>query len=190
MPIQRIETAGWFNNIITVTIIVVGFFIGIDTDAVMACERFTVNERAGTSPNCTDSPASVALGYISQFIFTVELCVKVLALGKFPLKYLDDPWNKLDGFVVMVGFVEMTPGRVIFEAFPVVVLRLLRLLRVFRLAKALPRLRSIVEALIKGLGSVGWICILMIVFNYIFGCMLMLLFSKNDPFHFGSVGRR
>jgi voltage-gated sodium channel len=132
----------------------------------------------------------VALGYTAQVIFTAELCVKVLAFGKHPKKYLLDPWNKLDGFVVFVGFVEMTPGRVIFEAFPVVVLRLLRLLRVFRLAKALPRLRSIVEALIKGFGSVGWICVLMLVFNYICGCMMMLLFAANDPFHFGSVGRR
>jgi hypothetical protein len=50
---------------------------------------------------------------------------------------------------------ELTPARVVFESFPVVVLRLLRLLRVFRLAKALPRLRSIVEALMEGFSSVG-----------------------------------
>ena len=114
---------------------------------------------------------------------------QVLAFGKFPLKYLKDPWNKLDSFVVVVGWLEMSPLAFLFEAFPVVVLRLLRLLRVFRLAKALPRLRSIVEALIAGFGAVGWICVLIIVFNYIAGCMCMLLFQHNDPFHFGSVGR-
>ena len=72
-----------------------------------------------------------------------------------------------DFFVVVVGFIEMTPASIIFEAFPVVILRLLRLLRVFRLAKALPRLRSIVEALISGFSAVGWICVLIVVFNYI-----------------------
>ena len=81
----------------------------------------------------------------------------------------------------------MSPLYFIFEFFPVVVLRLLRLLRVFRLAKALPRLRAIVEALMSGFSCVGWICILIIVINYIFGCMCMLLFQKNDPFHFGSI---
>jgi len=44
--------------------------------------------------------------------------------------------------VVAVAWAEMTPGSFLFKHFPVVVLRLLRLLRVFRLAKALPRLRA------------------------------------------------
>ena len=54
----------------------------------------------------------------------------------------------------------MSPLAFVFEAFPVVILRMLRLLRVFRLAKTLPRLRAIVEALMAGFGAVGWICVL------------------------------
>jgi hypothetical protein len=65
---------------------------------------------------------------------------------------------------------EMTPAAVIFNAFPIVV-RLLRLLRVFRLAKALPRLRAIVEALISGFSAVGCVVILLMVFNYIMVCV-------------------
>lgn len=89
----------------------------------------------------------------------------------------------------MIGFLELTSAKIIFENFPVVLLRLLRLLRVFRLAKTLPRLRSIVEALISGFSAVGWICLLIVVFNYIAACMCMLIFRDNDPFHWGSVGR-
>jgi len=89
----------------------------------------------------------------------------------------------------VIGFLELTAAKVIFKDFPVVLLRLLRLLRVFRLAKTLPRLRSIVEALISGFSAVGWICLLIVVFNYIAGCMCMLIFRNNDPFHWGSVGR-
>ena len=114
------------------------------------------------------------MGILSQLIFTVEVCIKLLAEGYEPAHFFSDrengAWNKLDFFVVAVGFVEMTPAKVIFEMFPVVILRLLRLLRVFRLAKALPRLRSIVEALISGFSAVGWICVLIIVFNYIVAC--------------------
>jgi len=113
---------------------------------------------------------------------------------------------------------EKTDFAFIFEAFPVVILRLFRLLRVFRLAKAFPRLRSIVEALISGLTSVGWICLLILVYQYIAGCLCMLVFRENvrafclsdtystmpfdlkkkngfvsricqDPFHFGSLSR-
>jgi hypothetical protein len=60
---------------------------------------------------------------------------------------------------------------------------------VFRLAKALPRLRAIVEALISGFGAVGWICVLIVIFNYITACMLMLILQRADPFHFGSLSR-
>jgi len=63
---------------------------------------------------------------------------------------------RFDFFIVVVGFLEMTPAKAIFEYFPVVVFRLLRLLRVFRLAKALPRLRSIVQALISGFAVVSF----------------------------------
>jgi len=186
---NEVQEAAWFNNIITVTIIVVGIFIGIDTDATMACERFVIHKRDGTNPNCSESIFSVVLTYTSQFIFTVEMLVKILAFGKRFWEYWYDPWNKLDSFVVAVGFIEMSPASFIFDTFPVVVLRLLRLLRVFRLAKALPRLRSIVESLISGFSAVGWICVLIIVFNYISGCMCMLLMKGNDPFHFGRVSR-
>ena len=92
-------------------------------------------------------------------------------------------------FQVIVGFIEMSPLAFIFAAFPIVLLRMVRLLRVFRLAKTLPRLRAIVEALIAGFGAVGWICVLMIVIGYIQGAICLIIFRDNDPFHFGTVGR-
>ena len=52
-----------------------------------------------------------------------------------------------------------------------------------------PRLRSIVEALMSGFGAVGWIMAFIVIFNYIAGCMLMLVFRRSDPYHFGSVSR-
>jgi hypothetical protein len=111
------------------------------------------------------------------------MVVKLLAEGNSPLVYFTDEehgsWNSLDFLIVWIGFAEMTPAAFIFEEFPVVVLRLLRLLRVFRLAKTLPRLRRIVEALISGFSAVGWICILIVVFDYIVACMCMLAFQTN-----------
>ena len=47
----------------------------------------------------------------------------------------------------------------------------------------------ITKALISGFGAVGWICALIIIFNYITACMLMLILRKADPFHFGSLSR-
>jgi len=48
------------------------------------------------------------LGIVSEWpftvIFTVELCIKLIALGLVgPRSYLSDGWNWIDGFVVVVG---------------------------------------------------------------------------------------
>ena len=192
--------SGWFTNIVTVTIIVVGIMIGLETDQEMGCNRYNArNEnwslamgrspRPDPHPVCDVTVLSVVINIASQTIFTVECIIKLLAEGYETKRFFADGWNCMDFFVVITGFLEMTPAKVIFEMFPVVILRLLRLLRVFRLAKALPRLRSIVEALMQGFSAVGWICILIVVFNYIIACMCMVFLKTNDPFHFGHLPR-
>ena len=191
-----------FAQCITLTIIVVGIMIGIETDQLMHCSRRTARMEAQAAWRnvsfwedqdswCDDGvlPPSKVVAILAQTVFTVEAAVKILACAWKPLRYFDDAWNKLDFFIVVVGFIEMSPASFIFELFPVVILRLLRLLRVFRLAKALPRLRSIVEALISGFSAVGWICVLIVIFNYITACLLMLILRKADPFHWGSLGK-
>ena len=139
------------------------------------------NRQGISHPSC-DSTGFVAIGGIlGQFIFTVEIAVKLVAEGYHPKRFFKDGWNCLDFFVVITGFVELTPGDVFLAYFPVISLRLLRLLRVFRLAKAFPRLRSIVQALILSFSSVGWILILILVFNcekvMVFKVLFILFFK-------------
>jgi len=189
---KRTRDSSTFSLLITATIIIIGVMIGVDTDDGLRCSR--MQTRLADPPKCDVRDETVIIGWIAQAIFTVEVAIKILAEGRRPLRYFTDqeqgPWNWLDFFVVVVGYVEAHPaGAKVFENFPVVILRLLRLIRVFRLAKALPRLRSIVEALISGFSAVGWIFVLILVFNYIVACMCMLVFQQNDPFHFGSLGR-
>ena len=61
------------------------------------------------------------------------------------------------------------------------------MLRIIKLTKALPKLRSIVTALLEGFNSVGWFTALMLVFNYIMTCFATSMFQRSDPFHFGSL---
>jgi hypothetical protein len=187
---KRVRDTSWFSLLITGTIMVVGVMIGIETDQTLSCNRFFAREnRPSSDPRCQVTLASHVITYASQAIFTFEVIVKVGAEGRTPVRYFDDGWNCMDSFIVVTGFIMMSPAAFIFENFPVVILRLLRLLRVFRLAKALPRLRSIVEALMHGFSAVGWICILIVVFNYIIACMCMLFMKTNDPFLFGHLPR-
>ena len=68
-------------------------------------------------------------------------------------------------------------------------LRLFRLFRVFKLAKGFAGLRAVVEALISALPSSSWIVLLMMIINYIFAILGIIMFRDNDPQHFGSVGQ-
>ena len=70
---------------------------------------------------------SVVIGAVAQAIFTGEALVKIGARigalhGGALRAYLRDPWNQLDAFVVLVGFLEMTPAKIIFAVRPLVTL--------------------------------------------------------------------
>jgi hypothetical protein len=69
----------------------------------------------------------------------------------------------------------------------VTMLRHLRLLRVLKLVKSLPALAVIVNALIMGLSSIGFIGIILGLCFYLFAILGMILFRDNDPWHFGSL---
>ena len=86
-----------------------------------------------------------------------------------------------DDFVVVVG--SLVPG----GGSMVTMLRLLRLLRVLKLVKALPQLAVIVNALIMGLGSIGYIGVILCLVFYMFSILGMMLFENNDPWHFGTL---
>lgn len=65
--------------------------------------------------------------------------------------------------------------------------RLVRVLRVLKLVNALPGLAVIVNALLIGLTSIGYIGIIIFLTFYLFAILGMLLFQNNDAFHFGTL---
>lgn len=66
-------------------------------------------------------------------------------------------------------------------------LRLLRLMRVLKLARAFPRLATIVKALLKGVSSIGYVGVIMVVTFYVFAIVGVILFADADPWHFGTL---
>jgi hypothetical protein len=162
----KLEKSQGFNIFITVCIALSGIVIGLQVDEV-------------GNQNVLD-----AIDLSTLLVFTFEMVLKVVIHKDKPLRYFDNAWNKFDFVIVVNGWLDYFQLAI---SRSVSILRLLRMLRVFRLARSLPRLRSIVESLVKGFGSVLWILVLMIIFNYIFGCLGIMLFKDNDPFYFGSV---
>lgn len=114
------------------------------------------------------------------WIFVAEVAIKIGAHGRRPWRYFANPWNVFDFAIVVVASLPIHSNYT-------AVLRLVRILRVLRLVKAPPRLRVIVDALIKSFSAMGYISLLLTVHFYIFATLGTSLFSRNDPVHFGSL---
>jgi len=161
-----ISESWWFTSFITFVIIVACFQVGFETSE---------------SWSKTFSAELQSLNWYILYIFTLECVVHVLAEDLHPWLYLKNPWNVFDLAIVVTSWSPIGGGSL------VMILRLLRLMRILKLMHAFPKLQVIIEALFKGLGSILYIRILLIIFFYLYAIIGITLFSENDPWHFGTL---
>lgn len=162
---KQISTAKWFNNTVTIAILVAGSLVGMSTYSAFAAKHHHLLEMLNT---------------IVLAIFIVEILVKVLAEGNKPWMYFTDGWNVFDFLIVATAFLP-------FGGSSVAILRLLRLLRVLKLIKALPKLQMLVGALLKSIPSMAYVSILLLLLFYIYAVAGVFLFGENDPLHFKNL---
>ncbi|MCB1172803.1 MAG: ion transporter [Leptospiraceae bacterium] len=162
---RKTAESNWFQNTITMVIIIAGILVGIET-----------------------YPAAVAayghplhiLDQMVLWIFVLEVLVKMGAEGSKPWRYFLDPWNIFDFIIVVAAFMP-------FGGSSVAVLRLARLLRVLKLVRALPKLQILVGALLKSIPSMGYVSILLLLLFYVYAVAGVLFFGQNDPYHFADL---
>jgi len=171
---------GLFSGFVVFTIIIAGISVGIDQEVRDA--------------PAMDAPASMNvwlwyLDVVINWIFTVEVMMKIFGEDYHPLTYLNSGWNQFDFIIVFCSWLPlMLPGGG-GGLGALKLLRLLRLFRIMRVIKFLPALAVIVDSLIVGFESIGFIAIILFVVFYLFAILGMMIFSKNDPFHFGTLHR-
>jgi len=117
------------------------------------------------------------LDHLILGVFVAEIGTKLFA---FRLRFFTNPWNVFDFTVVGVALIPASG--------PLAVLRALRVLRVLRLISMVPRLRFVVEALLRAIPGILSIGGLMLILFYVFAVMATGLFGGNFPEWFGSVG--
>eukprot|EP00614_Pseudopedinella_elastica_P016925 CAMPEP_0172645448 /NCGR_PEP_ID=MMETSP1068-20121228/239734_1 /TAXON_ID=35684 /ORGANISM="Pseudopedinella elastica, Strain CCMP716" /LENGTH=911 /DNA_ID=CAMNT_0013459685 /DNA_START=168 /DNA_END=2903 /DNA_ORIENTATION=+ len=173
-----------FQTFVTLTILAAGISVGVDTELQGEANPYSKKE------------VDVNLWYadtIINWIFTVEVVVKLLAEDWHPWRYFYDGWNKFDFVIVFTSWMPL-----MLEAGGVTggsglgalkLLRLLRLFRIMRVIKKLPELTVIVDALISGMESIGFIALILFVVFYLFAVGGMMLFASNDHWHFGRLHR-
>lgn len=120
--------------------------------------------------------------YIDAFDFFILslFCVEiVLRLWVYRSSFFKSGWNIFDLLIVSIS---VLPAAGSFSVF-----RALRIVRTLRLLKNIPKLRIIIESLIKSLPSIGWIVILLSIVFYTFAVIGINLFGKAYPEYFGTL---
>mmetsp|Transcript_31317 Transcript_31317/g.91062 ORF Transcript_31317/g.91062 Transcript_31317/m.91062 type:complete len:464 (+) Transcript_31317:889-2280(+) len=167
-----IAEAEWFAAWIILLIVVAGVISGVEN---------TIFPAEG-------SPTADFLERLDLFVnvmFTIEVVLKIMAEGKEPWNYFSSNGNKFDFLVTVLAWPIFGDK----DSSSLKVLRLFRLFRVLRLLSRFPSLAMIVNALITGLESIGFISFIMTLVFYLFAVLGVTLFQRNDPWHFGKLDR-
>ena len=97
-------------------------------------------------------------------------------------EFLKDGWNLFDTIIVTVSLIPLGAGN------SALLLRLLRVFRVLRLISFIPELRILIEALLKSLPRIGYVCLLLFIILYIYAAFGSILFGEADPSRWKDIG--
>jgi hypothetical protein len=127
-----------------------------------------------------NSQAKVALRYCNYFftvVFTIEMVIKMIAMGVIFGKdaYLKNNWNRLDFVVVSVSLLDMLPGTASMNSMKT--LRVLRALRPLRMISRNQSMKVVVNTLFKSVPELMNLVIVAILFFLIFGLLACNFFK-------------
>lgn len=163
----RVVNHSFFQRAVISVILFSALLLGLETN-------FTFREQHSIAFHFLDR---AVLGF-----FILEIALKIIARGKRPIEYFCDGWNLVDFFIVAACLIPASSNAL-------AIFRLVRVLRILRLVTALPKLRIIVNALLKSIPSMGSVAFLLLIHFYAFAVLGVFLFGQNDPVHFGSLGK-
>jgi len=110
-------------------------------------------------------------------IFVAEIVIKIGAFGRHWWRYFQVGWNVFDFLIVVFCLLPL-------HSEYVVVLRLLRTLRLFT---ALPGLQVLITGLLRGIPSLGYVGLLLLLHFYIYAVIGTFAFGDNDPIRFSKL---
>jgi len=163
--LQAIVEHRFFQRSILIVILIAAVVVGMETYPAMVA-------RWGGVLHTLDR---IIIG-----IFVVEALMKMGAHGRRPWRYFRDPWNCFDFTIVVLCLI---PAIGPYAA----IARLARVLRALRLITTIPKLQIIVNSLLKGLPSMGYVGLLLLLLFYVYAVLGVFLFRDNDPLHFADL---
>lgn len=135
-----------------------------------------------TYPAVREAAGPLILGVdrVILWLFTAELLARAAAAGSVAA-FWKDPWHRFDAAVVAAGWF---PGGQFLT-----VVRLFRLMRVFRTITLFPNLQRLVSALLRSLPALGNVALVLGGLFYVYGTAGTFLYADDAPQLFGSLHR-
>ena len=138
----------------------------IITSCVVMATQSPLDELNGTQPPIYDT-----LELVFTYIFTTEVCLKLLGLGVS--QYFSQGWNVFDCVVVGSAWARM----LLPDAGNLTALRAVRVLRALRMVNRVPSLKKIIRTLFNALPELSNVAILFAGFVFICGILGVNLFA-------------
>jgi len=136
----------------------------------------------GTSTYDMSDQAEKVLIFLDYFI-TVFFCLEIsirFAAEENKREFFKNGWNIFDTIIVIFSLVPAGESALL--------LRLLRIFRVLRLISFIPELRLLIEALVRSLSRLGYVCLLLFIILYIYAVFGSMAFSEIDPDRWRDLG--
>ncbi len=182
-----------FDHLVTAVILLAGILIGLETNPSLHARHGELFRR---------------LDLALLVFFAAEIAFKLAIEGRRPWRYFLDPdqvaedrahgcgpraawidaWHCFDFAIVALCLLpHILPLHMHSEFLPMV--RIARILRLLRLAEEIPKLHVLVNALLKSLPSITYICIFLLLHFYSYAVAGTFLFGAQDGDHYGSISR-
>ncbi|XP_054846939.1 sodium channel protein type 5 subunit alpha-like [Eublepharis macularius] len=123
-------------------------------------------------------------------IFTAEMVLKIIAMD--PYHYFQQRSNIFDSVIVFLSLVELLIPKETAKGKSrgkgsLTVLRSLRLLRVFKLAKSWPTLNTLIKIILNSVDALGNLTLVLAIIVFIFAVVGMQLFGSSYRKKYGNV---
>jgi hypothetical protein len=163
----------WFDNFISLCILVNSIMLGMrDYDHVLKGPDF----KSANNEMLED------VGKVFNIIFLIEMVLKMAAMGVIWHKesYLRDSWNRLDCFIVIISVMEFFPQLETISFLKV--LRTLRILRPLRSINKFPRMKTLINSLLRSIPGLCQVFAFLMFILSVFGIFAVHQFM-GDHYH-------
>ncbi|MEM0941647.1 MAG: ion transporter [Bacteroidota bacterium] len=161
--IRQFFESTFFQRFIVSIIIINSVFIGAETSPL-------VMKSIGSYIDFFD--------LLILIFFSLEIILKVIV---YRSDFFRSSWDLFDFFIVSISLIPAAGSFSVFRA--------LRIVRTLRLLKSIPKLRLIIESLLKSIPSIGWITVLLSIVYYTFAVIGVNIFGEDYPKYFGDLGK-